>query len=130
MKQLYNYNSIERASIGLGKTQNHIRKMIVKEYGKNIKRVCSSCGNKIKYSVSRYYTSGNTCPKCSTQATIILEARKIYNRLVESAKNTDEIKKELEKLLKDNNIKHEDLFLSINFYNSAITFKRGTDKPL
>jgi len=120
MKQLYNYNSIEKASKGMGKTQNEIRKMIVKEYGKNIKRVCSSCGNKIKYSVSRYYTSGNTCPKCSTKSSVIIDARKKYNHLIISADKTKVLKNDLDKFLKDNNIKYEDLFLSIKFYNSAI----------
>ena len=39
-----------------------------KEYGKNIKQVCFSCGEKIENDLKRYWMLGNCCTDCSVKA--------------------------------------------------------------
>lgn len=112
------YSSIKQASEKTGKSQLQIRNAIKYKYGKNIKTKCVNCGCKIKYSIARYLTRGNVCPKCNTNCQHFIDARLIYQRTANSNEKVKADSKKLRKLLKQYNIKSEDLFVSINFQNS------------
>lgn len=116
------YPTIQKASELTGKTQKEIRSIVKKLYGENIKTACCICGSKIKYSVARYYSRGNSCNKCSFHCSTILDARLIYEGMVKGSQKLQDDTKKLKALLKKNSIKPEDLFLSVKFHNSAITF--------
>lgn len=124
------YPTIKKASELTGKTQKEITAMIKKRWGKNIKTTCCICGNKIKYSVARYYSRGNSCSKCLFRCSTILKARFIYDKLVKGSKDLKDNTEALKAILKRDKIKPEELFLSIKFYNSATTLLNSSISTL
>jgi len=118
--QIENYISIAEALRETGISQPKIREMIKKKYGKNIKTTCVNCGNKIKHSISRYYSRGNVCRNCSVVCTRLVEARIIYKRMQSDSKKMKNDYDKLKGILKKYKIEPEELFLSIKFYNSSI----------
>jgi len=113
-----NYVSILKASREMHISQNKVREQIVEKYGHNIKTACVVCGNKIKYSIKRFYSSGNVCPKCSGKAEHIMKARKLHKEILTNQGLAEQSYNELKALLKKYSIREEDLFLSINVYRS------------
>ena len=110
------------------KTQPEIKAEIKKKYGKNIKTACVICGNKIKYSIQRYYAIGNVCPKCNSKCEYILDAKKLYNKTLANSEKAKSIFKQLKEFLKKHNIDSKDLFLSIKFSDSAEGLSKWLNK--
>ena len=113
-----NYVNIKVAARELHKTQKEIREEIVKKFGKNIKTTCCSCGNKIKYSVARYYAMGNMCNNCNATVGHFIIARVLHKGIIKSNKKAEENLVKLTAHMKKYRIKKEDMFASLNFNKS------------
>lgn len=104
------YSSIKQASNKTGKTHIQIRNHVKYKHGKNIKTKCVVCGHQIKYSINRYLGRGNVCVNCNAKCNYVMKARKIHKKVIKEIE-------ELTTILKDNNIKPDELFASIRFYD-------------